>query len=572
VAILTRAEVNPHCPTLLACGERSLPRRGGNGLVRRAGLEGWGLSEQRQFTEYERKVTLWGVAIVFLLSALDQTIVSTAMPRIIAELDGLALYSWVTTAYLLTSTVMVPIWGKLGDLYGRKPVLLAGITFFLAGSWLSGVSGEFGDLPVLGGGMVQLIVFRAIQGIGGGALFTTAFAIIGDLYPPRERGKVGGMFGAVFGLSSTIGPLIGGFFTDHGTVQLFGHTVAGWRWVFYLNLPLSLLSLFMIIVKMPKMSHAAKGRIDFVGAGLIIATVVPFLLALTFGGSQHAWVSPMVLGLFGAAAAGLVLYVIAERFASDPILPLDLFKNRVFSTANLAGFLISMSFMSTVTFLPLFMQLGQGVGATESGLSMLPMMAGIMGSSMLSGRLVSRTGTYKAYMIGGILVTALGIYLLSQMTADTSRLDLGWRMLVLGIGLGPGQSLFTLAVQNAMPISRLGVVTSSGQFFRQIGSCIGVALFGTILTNQLNAGLGKVLPGIDVGKLQGMGAKAQAGGGLALPDFVKDLIAAAITHTFALGLILLAAALVVTFLIPRVPMRDDVAAVIKPDEKPAEAA
>src|SRR4051812_14956606 len=190
------------------------------------------------------------------------------MPRIIAELNGLALYSWVTTAYLLSSTVMVPIWGKLGDLYGRKPVLLAGILIFLMGSWLSGLSGEFGALPVLGGGMIQLIVFRAIQGIGGGALFTTAFAIIGDLYPPRERGRIGGMFGAVFGLSRTIGPLIGGFFTAHGSVDLFGMHVAGWRWFFYLNLPLSLLSLFMVIVKMPKMSHAAKGKIDFLGATL----------------------------------------------------------------------------------------------------------------------------------------------------------------------------------------------------------------------------------------------------------------------------------------------------------------
>src|SRR6185295_17110380 len=294
---------------------------------------------------------------------------------------------------------------------------LAGIVFFLAGSWLSGLSGEFGDLPLIGGGMVQLIVFRAVQGIGGGALFTTAFAIIGDLYPPRERGKVGGMFGAVFGLSSTVGPLIGGFFTDHGTVTLLGHVVAGWRWVFYINLPLSLVSLFMIIVKMPKMSHAAKGKIDFIGSALIIATVVPFLLALTFGGHTYPWISPVVLGLFGAAAVGLVLYVVAERFASDPILPLDLFQNRVFTTANLAGFLISMSFMSTVAFLPLFQQLGQGVAATTSGLSTLPMMGGIMLSSILSGRLVSRTGQYKPFMIGGVVVTALGIFLLSQMHA-----------------------------------------------------------------------------------------------------------------------------------------------------------
>jgi EmrB/QacA subfamily drug resistance transporter len=375
---------------------------------------------ERQFTDAEKRVTLWGVAIVFLLSALDQTIVATAMPRIIAELNGLALYSWVTTAYLLSSTVMVPIWGKLGDLYGRKPVLLAGIVFFLAGSWLSGLSGEFGDLPLLGGGMTQLIVFRAVQGIGGGALFTTAFAIIGDLYPPRERGRVSGMFGAVFGLSSTIGPLIGGFFTDHGTVELLGRTVAGWRWVFYINLPLSLLSLFMVIVKMPRMSHAAKGRIDFIGAALIVATVVPFLLALTFGGHQYPWGSPVVVGLFLASLLGLGLYVLAERYASDPILPLDLFGNRVFTTANLAGFLISMAFMSTVTFLPLFMQLGQGVNATASGLSTLPLMAGLMFSSIVSGRLVSRTGAYKPFIIGGVLVTALGLVLLSRMGVATS--------------------------------------------------------------------------------------------------------------------------------------------------------
>jgi EmrB/QacA subfamily drug resistance transporter len=509
-----------------------------------------------EFTDLEKRVTLWGVAIVFLLSALDQTIVATAMPRIIAELNGLALYSWVTTAYLLSSTVMVPIWGKLGDLYGRKPVLLAGIIIFLAGSWLSGLSGEFGDLPLIGSGMVQLIVFRAIQGIGGGALFTTAFAIIGDLYPPRERGKIGGMFGAVFGLSSTLGPLIGGYFTDHGTVTLGGHVVAGWRWVFYLNLPLSLLSLFMIIVKMPKMSHQAKGRIDFVGAALIIATVVPLLLALTFGGHEYPWTSAMVLGLFAGSALGLVLYIFAERFAADPILPLELFKNRVFTTANLAGFLVSMSFMSTVAFLPLFQQLGQGVAATTSGLSQLPLMAGLFTSSILCGRMVSRTGKYKAFMIGGIVVTFAGIWLLSRMHAETTRLDLAWRMLVLGIGLGPGQSLFSLAIQNAMPVERLGVVTSSSQFFRQIGSTMGVAIFGTFLTAQLNAGLGRIMPGVDVGKLRAMGGAAHAGAAPVLPHFIKDIISDAITGVFALGLYVVAAALLVTLFVPRVPLRD----------------
>ena len=509
-----------------------------------------------EFTDLEKRITLWGVAIVFLLSALDQTIVATAMPRIIAELNGLALYSWVTTAYLLSSTVMVPIWGKLGDLYGRKPILLAGILIFLGGSWLSGLSGEFGDLPLIGGGMVQLIVFRAIQGIGGGALFTTAFAIIGDLYPPRERGKIGGMFGAVFGLSSTVGPLIGGYFTDHGTVSLAGHVIAGWRWVFYLNLPLSILSLFMILVKMPKMSHQAKGKIDFVGAALIIATVVPLLLALTFGGHQYAWTSPTEIGLFAGSAAGLALYILAERFASDPILPLELFKNRVFTTANLAGFLVSMSFMSTVAFLPLFQQLGQGVAATTSGLAQLPLMLGLFASSILCGRLVSKTGKYKAFMIGGVVVTFVGIWLLSRMHAETTRLDLAWRMLVLGIGLGPGQSLFSIAVQNAMPIQQLGVVTSSSQFFRQIGSTMGVAIFGTVLTAHLNTGLGKIMPGVDVGKLRAMGGMTHEGAAPMLPPVIRDIISDAITNVFALGLWVVAAALLVTLLVPVLPMRD----------------
>ena len=510
----------------------------------------------QDFTDTEKKVTLWGVAIVFLLSALDQTIVATAMPRIISELNGLSLYAWVTTAYLLSSTVMVPIWGKLGDLYGRKPILLAGILIFLGGSWLSGLSGEFGDLPLIGGGMVQLIVFRAIQGIGGGALFTTAFAIIGDLYPPRERGKIGGMFGAVFGLSSTVGPLIGGYFTDHGTVSLAGHVIAGWRWVFYINLPLSILSLFMILVKMPKMSHQARGKIDFIGAALIIATVVPLLLALTFGGHQYAWTSLTEIGLFTGSALGLVLYIVAERFAADPILPLELFKNRVFTTANLAGFLVSMSFMSTVAFLPLFQQLGQGVAATTSGLAQLPLMAGLFASSIFCGRLVSKTGKYKAFMIGGIVLTFVGIWLLSRMHAGTTRLDLAWRMLILGIGLGPGQSLFSIAVQNAMPIQQLGVVTSSSQFFRQIGSTMGVAIFGTFLTANLNSGLGKVMPGVDVGKLRAMGGMTHEGAAPMLPPFIRDIISDAITNVFALGLYVVAAALLVTLLIPVLPLRD----------------
>lgn len=508
------------------------------------------------FTDSERKVTLYAVLIVFLLSALDQTIVSTAMPRIIAELHGLELYSWVTTAYLLTSTVMVPIWGKLGDLYGRKPVLLASIAIFLAGSWLSGLAGEIGDMPLLGGGMTQLIAFRALQGIGGGGLFTTGFAIVADLFPPRERGKYGGLFGAVFAFASVLGPIVGGWFTDHGTVHWFGTTIEGWRWVFYLNLPLSLLSLFMVIAKMPRMSHAAKGKVDVIGAALIIATLVPLLLALTFGGHSHPWGSPLVVGLLAGSALGLAAYIYAERFASDPILPMELFRNRTFATANLSGFLLSMAFMSAAAFLPLLMQLGQGVNATASGLSMLPLMAGLMVSSILSGRQVAKTGRYKGMMVGAVVLTFAGILALARVDMHTSQIDLGWRMLLLGVGLGPSQSLYNLAIQNALPGSQMGVVTSSSQFFRQIGSTAGVALFGTVLTGYLNAGLGKVMPGVDIGKLQGMGAGATAGGHAPMiPDFVKQVIATAITSTFAWGLILVLLAGAVTLMVPVLPMK-----------------
>jgi hypothetical protein len=333
----------------------------------------------------------------------------------------------------------------------------------------------------------------------------------------------------------------------------------------------------MILVKMPKMSHAAKGKIDFIGAALIIATFVPFLLALSFGGNRYPWSSTVIWGLFAGSLAGLIAYVVNERFASEPILPLDLFKNKVFSTANLAGFLLSMAFMSTVMFLPLFMQIGQGVKATTSGLSMLPLMAGLMGSAIISGRLATRTGKYKPFMFAGAVITGAGIYLLSQMTADTGIWDLRARMFVLGVGLGPGQSLFNLAIQNAAPLNRLGVVTSANQFFRQIGGTIGIAVFGTLFTNNLNAGihkspLGAVIPDLDIGKLQEFAAASAgkaAGGAIAMPPELKEIITSSITDVFFLGIFLVMAAFVVIVFIPHLPMRDRaamMAAIKKPEE------
>jgi EmrB/QacA subfamily drug resistance transporter len=528
------------------------------------------------FTDAERKITIIGVMIVFLLSALDQTIVSTAMPVIISQLHGLELYSWVTTAYLLSSTVMVPVWGKLGDLYGRKPVLLVGIGLFLFGSWLSGLAGEFGTLPLLGGGMVQLVVFRAIQGLGGGALFTTAFAIIADLFPPRERGKFAGLFGAVFGVASAVGPLLGGYFTDHGTLSIGGHIVEGWRWVFYLNLPVGLVALFMVIAKMPKLSHAAKGSIDYLGAILIAAACIPLLLALTFGGQKYAWDSPTVLGLLAMFLVCTVLFVIVEKRVKDPIIHMELFGNKVFAWANIAGFFSSMSFLSVVAFLPLFMQLGQGVQATTSGLSTLPLMLGLILAATISGRLVTRTGRYKPFMLFGMIVVLIATYLMSQMSYQTTRLDLSWRMALLGIGLGPLQSLYGVAIQNAVPMDRIGVVTSANQFFRQIGSTVGVAIFGTLLTTDLNAKLNAWsasagLPSMSLSTLRSLSVDAQIHSGVMhLPEPIRVLIADSVTHVFRLSIVVVFIALGATLMVPELPMRARTAVPPK-DVIPAEA-
>jgi EmrB/QacA subfamily drug resistance transporter len=515
-----------------------------------------------EFTAAERRITLIGVMIVFLLSALDQTIVATAMPTIISQLHGLNLYAWVTTSYMLASTVMVPIWGKLGDSHGRKPVLVWGIGLFLLGSWLSGLAGEFGDLPLLGGGMTQLIVFRAIQGLGGGALFTTAFAIIADLFPPRERGRFAGLFGSVFGFASAIGPLIGGYFTDHGTVTLFGHVVAGWRWVFYLNLPVGLVALFMVIARMPVLGHARKGRIDFSGAVLIVTAFVPLLLALTFGGDKYAWDSPVVLGLFGIFAVALGLLIVVERRVEEPMLHMELFRNPVFTWANIAGFFSSMSFLSVVAFLPLLMQLGQGVKATASGLATLPLMLGLILSASVAGRLVTKTGRYKPFMLGGGVTVLAAILLLAAMTRATTLPDLAWRMALLGLGLGPLQSLFGIAVQNAVRRDQIGVATSANQFFRQIGSTVGIAVFGTFLTNGMNARLADWAraagrPPLDMTQLRGLAVQAQTGAGagtLNLPDPIRDIVVGSITHVVLLSAAIVVLALAATLMVPELPM------------------
>jgi EmrB/QacA subfamily drug resistance transporter len=414
---------------------------------------------------------------------------------------------------MLTSTVSVPIYGKLSDLYGRKPMLVLGVVLFLLGSALCGLAGEFGDLPVLGSGMMQLVIFRAVQGLGAGALMTVSFAVMADLYPPRERGRLFGVFGSVFGLATVIGPFIGGFFTDHGTIQLLGHEVAGWRWVFYVNLPLGLVALFMILFRMPPLRHEGGERVDYLGALFVVLTAAPLLLALSLGGTSYPWDSPPIIGMFALAAVSLCLFLYVESHATDAILPLHLFRIPAFRIASLASFTMSMAFLGVVMFMPLYMQVVQGISATRSGFGLLPLMGGLIFSSILSGRLVTRTGRYKPFMIAGGIVLIAGVVSLTGIGPDTTSRDLAWRLALTGVGLGPAQTLFSLVIQNAAPYNQIGVATSTSQFARQMGSTVGVAIFGTFLTHALTAELPKhvpLLPGTNTHTLDLSHAQSQA--------------------------------------------------------------
>lgn len=480
----------------------------------------------------ERRLTLVALAVVLLLSALDQTVVSTAMPRIIEQLQGLSMYAWVTTAYMLTSTVSVPIYGKLSDQYGRKGILILGVVLFLTGSALCGLSGEFGALPVLGGGTMQLILCRAIQGLGAGALMTVSFAIMADLYPPRERGRLFGVFGSVFGIATVVGPFIGGFLTDHGTFILLGHEVAGWRWVFYVNLPLGLLALFMIMYRMPVLRHGAGGSIDYLGAALVVSTAASLLLGLTLGGTRYPWDSPQIRGLFAVGGVSLVIFLWIETRATHPILPLHLFRIHSFRVAALASFVMSTAFLGVVMFMPLYMQVVQGINATQSGFALLPLMGGLIVSGIVCGRLVTRTGRYKPFMIAGGVVLIAGVIALTGIGPDTTTGDLAWRLALTGVGLGPAQTLFSLVIQNSSPPTEIGVATSMGQFSRQMGATVGVAIFGTFLIHGLTEELPKhvpMLPGVSERHIDLAHAQSQAMN----PDMIRARVDATLEERFA---------------------------------------
>ncbi|MGO9310101.1 MAG: MDR family MFS transporter [Spirochaetia bacterium] len=439
-------------------------------------------------TPRERVFTLAGILMALFLGALDQTIVATAMPRILKELNGLSLYSGVVTAYLLASTAVIPIYGKLSDLYGRKVVMLAGVLLFLAGSMLSGQSR----------GMTELIVFRAVQGLGSAGIFSTVFTVVADLFPPAMRGRYQGLFGAVFGTSSVLGPWLGGMITDS----------LSWRWVFYVNLPVGLVALAFIILQMPllKPKLERKVRIDWWGSVTLLAAVVPLLLALSLGGQQYPWGSWHVIALFGIAAAGVIAFLLVEKRAAEPILPFDLFQNRTYVIGNAAALLIAgVAFFGAILFLPIYMVMVLGVSASAAGLTIMPMTLGMVLSSFASGQLVSRIGKYRVVLLAGAALLLVGYSLMQGLTVETTRLQVTWRMIVLGIGLGPALPLYTLAVQNSVNPREIGAATSSGQFFRSIGSTIGVAVFGTILAAVLSSQLPRYLPsGIQDAGMAGM--------------------------------------------------------------------
>ncbi|MEU0565155.1 MFS transporter [Nonomuraea sp. NPDC005983] len=418
-----------------------------------------------------------------LLAALDQTIVSTALPTIVSDLGGLEQLSWVVTGYLLASTVSTPLWGKLGDQYGRKKLFVSAIVIFLVGSALCGLSQDMG----------QLIAFRSIQGLGGGGLMVLAQAIVGDVVSVRQRGRYQGFFGAVFGVASVVGPLLGGLFVDH----------LSWHWVFYVNLPLGALALVVIVAVLPGDATLTRHRIDYAGVVLLGGATSCLVLITTWGGTVRPWTDPVIVGLAVAALAMLAGWVLVERRAAEPVLPLGLFGIRAFTMASIVGFVVGFGMFGALTYLPLYLQVVHGVSATLSGVYLLPMMAGMLTMSVVSGQIISKTGKYRFLPITGTAVATCGMFLLSTMTESTGLGTMGVYLLVLGVGLGMTMQVLVIVVQNAVDFTDLGVATSGATFARSIGGSFGVATLGSVFTARLNTDLRSVLgrtvlpPGFD---------------------------------------------------------------------------
>ncbi|MER6676038.1 DHA2 family efflux MFS transporter permease subunit [Streptomyces sp. NPDC000983] len=421
-------------------------------------------------------VPIGALLLGMLLAALDQTIVSTALPTIVSDLGGMEHLSWVVTAYLLASTAATPLWGKLGDQYGRKRLFQIAIVIFLIGSALCGMAQ---DMP-------QLIGFRALQGLGGGGLMVLSMAIVGDLVPPRERGRYQGLFGAVFGTTSVLGPLLGGLFTQH----------LSWRWVFYVNLPVGVVALAVIAAALHIPRRTEKHVIDYLGTFLIAAVATCLVLVASLGGTTWDWGSPQIVGLALLGAVLALAFVAVERRAAEPVLPLRLFRIRTFALSAVISFIVGFAMFGAMTYLPTFLQVVQGVTPTMSGVHMLPMVLGLLLASTVSGQIVSRTGRWKVFPVAGTGVTALGLLLLHQLDVDSSTAVMSLCFFVFGLGLGLVMQVLVLIVQNAVGYEDLGVATSGATFFRSIGASFGVAIFGTVFTARLDDKLADAFRGV----------------------------------------------------------------------------
>jgi EmrB/QacA subfamily drug resistance transporter len=423
----------------------------------------------------QRFEVLGAIMLALLLGALDQTIVGVALPSIVADLEGTQFYTWTVTIYLLTSTISVPFWGKLSDIYGRKIMLLIGITIFLVGSALCGLAQE----------MWQLILFRGIQGVGAGSLFPIALAVIGDLFTPAERGKYQGLFAAIFGFAALIGPALGGFLTD----------TVSWHAIFYINIPVGLISLAVIWRIMPPLKREGLTHsLDVLGAAVFTAAVAPFLIGLT--NAQDSDLGTFQVGGLMLLGLGLgVVFLLIERRAREPIIPLELFRGRTYSASIAASFLASFGFFSAIVFLPLYFQVVLGASATESGYLSFPLLIGVIAGSIGSGQLIARTGRYKALILGSLVLVAIGSFLMTNLRAETDYLLLSAWMVILGLGVGPTLAAFTIVIQNAVPVHQLGAATSSLTFFRQIGGSIGLAVAGTFFGARIVGNIGDRLAG-----------------------------------------------------------------------------
>jgi EmrB/QacA subfamily drug resistance transporter len=488
------------------------------------------------------------------LAALDQTIVSTALPTIVGDLGGLDHLSWVVTAYLLASTISTPIYGKLGDMVGRKPVFLAAILIFLAGSMLAGLSQSMGEL----------IGFRALQGIGAGGLMVGAQAIIGDIVPPRERGRYMGLIGSVFAVASVAGPLLGGFLVDN----------LSWRWVFYVNMPVGALAVAIVATRLHLHTPHTRHRIDYLGAGLLSGGVAALILLTTWGGNQYAWGSSTIAALGVAGVALLLLFVWWEGRAPEPIIPLSLFRSRVFTVANAMGFAIGMAMFGAIIFIPLYLQLVYGASPTSSGLRMLPLMAGLLVASIASGRAISRIGRYKAFPIVGTAILVGGMYLLSLLGVGTAPWLASAYMLVVGVGIGLVMQVLVLVVQNDVRPEQIGVATSTATFFRSVGGSFGVAIFGAIFASRLADALAR-LPHSVTARL-GSGIHLNPEQARHLPPAVHADFLQAFAHSlhgvFLWGMVMAVVPFGLSWLLKEVPLRTTLARRTEPGGDAAAAA